>query len=288
MKKLLLLIVFLVVLNSVNAIVIVPPAVYVATLSILSVLFNMFVGLFAWIAVQGIATKKFFGKPFHSIAGFVVSSMGKLFFAVLLVAGFSVLFNPIELMEALFVSVVAGGVFFFCLFLSRFRQLRDSRKKLRITGRIALFSVIVLVIGFVSITFSIQLVHVSSGKKAPVTEAPLSFPEKPTELPYQDKIRKEATPGKIPEGGITVEELWLVPVNGKKCILSANGSELFFTLEKNCIEKSESGLNRVFCPIKIEPRQFSQKGVIELKATGSCSGEMIVRVKENQFEVMEK
>ncbi|MFH1234357.1 MAG: hypothetical protein V1493_01975 [Candidatus Diapherotrites archaeon] len=291
MKRALFLISFLLFLGSVNAIVIVPPILYIASLSILSVLFNMFVGLFCWIALQGIATKKFFGKPLHSIAGFILPSFGKIFFALLLVAGASFVLHPLEAGEALAASAAAAAIFFACLFLAGFREIRNSEKKAGLIVSIAVFSVFVLALGFASIMLSIETTPVIGGRPEPAfnemqSQAGMPFAA-PAEKPSVSEDIAGAPAMESEAGGKTVvEALWLVPENSGQCTLKAAGKELSFAPEKNCLEKKESGMERAYCPIKILPSDTGF-GKMALEAGGSCSGSMNVVAGEKGFEVLE-
>jgi hypothetical protein len=265
--------------------------VYFATLSLLSVFFNMVVGLFCWIALQGIATKKFFGKPAHAIAEFLLPAAGKVFFALLLIAWLSIAMQPIEAGGAFAASAAAAAIFFACLFLAGFRELRNSQGKAGHFAAMAAFSLFVFVIGFASIMFSIETTPVIGGKPLPagigIQGPSMQLPSgAPSQKPSVSEDIAEAPAVEQEAGGKTVvEALWLVAENSSQCTLAAGGKNLSFTPEKNCLEKKDSGMERVFCPIKILPFQTGF-GKMALEAGGSCSGSMTVIAGEEGFEVL--
>ncbi len=285
MKQFIALAMFLAFFGFASAIIIVPPVVYIATVSIFSVISNMFVGLFFWIAVQGIATKSFFGKPFSAIIAFIIPTAGKLFFALLLIIIFSIIIMPIALFEILFITIAVSIAFFFGVLLSRFRKIRNTKEKSKSLSKIVWATIIIFILSFASIMLSIETRPIVAGAAGP-TRGFVDILKIPS-MGARSMAKGIAQEAKKPLAANEVEALWLVPTSSEKCTLQAGKTILSFFPQKNCLQSS-IGTERAFCPITVLPAQISQKGLVEMKASGSCSGSMTVIVKENSFEVVAK
>jgi len=279
--RVLLPITFLALCGFAGAIVIVPPVVYIASLSVLSVMLNLFAGVFFWIALQGIATKSFFGKPFSVIMAFLLPTAGKLLFAMLLAIVFSIIFSPVSLVEALLSALAVAIIFFFSVLLSRYRQIRNTMEKSRPVSKILTFSLVVFALCLASIMLSIGLQPVAAGARGRATGFYDIFPV------AQSVSNGAAGEAKTPLPANEVGALWLVPTSAEECTLQAGSELLFFTPKKSCL-KSATSVESTFCPIEILPSQIMQKGSLTLKAGGSCSGAIVVVVKENSFGVAAK
>ncbi len=296
MKRILAFIILLTLLSSVNAIVIIPPVVYIATISILALVLNAFVGLFFWIAIQGVATKKLFGKPLHEILNFLLPSAGKLLFALILTVIFSLMLSPIEINEIILTSIIISVIFAVVLSLSKFREIRNTEHKSKIIAGIALFSVAVLAVSLLSIMFSIEIVSVSGeyGEEVPLGDlldylpiAPSMISDKSMEMPASaGDVAEGIAPEDTVEKKKIIRSIWLVPDSGADCTLTIGERELSFTPEKNCVKGIESEIKRSYCPIEVTPAQIYETGQIKLKAGGSCSGEILVFINNYGFEVL--
>ncbi|MDO8647042.1 MAG: hypothetical protein Q7R70_01325 [Candidatus Diapherotrites archaeon] len=267
-----------------SAIVIIPPVVYVATISILSIIFNMIAGFFCWLAIQGIASKTVFGKKLDSVLETAIPVFGKILFALLLTVVFSFFFSPSGIQEILLASAAITLVFFLALLLSNYRQIRNSPEK----GRkqfpsIAVSSILVFAIVSASIFFSVTFAPISQAQRPLLDDS--AFGVSKSQSAPAESISRPSTDS---EKNYLTNELWLVPSSIEACKLSVNGIEQFsFTPSKNCFERTASGFEKTFCPIKITPALFESLGeTMELSASGSCSGKLSAKISNNQFEVL--
>ncbi|MFH1587228.1 MAG: hypothetical protein ABID38_05190 [Candidatus Diapherotrites archaeon] len=299
MKRIMAFLILLTFLSSANAIVIIPPVVYVATISILTLVLNAFIGLFFWIAIQGVATKKLFGRPIHEILNFLIPSAGKILFALLLTVIFSLILAPVEINEIISTSILISVIFAAVLFLSKFREIRNTEHKSKVIASVAVFSIAVLAISFFSIMLSVEVISVSTEAGEELKE---EFPgagimddllpsspymgapsmEKPA--PIAD-VGEGISPEDIEKKG-SIRSIWLVPDSGANCTLTIGETQLSFRPEKNCVEKIGSEIRRSYCPIEVTPSQIYGTGQLQLKAGGSCSGEITILVSNNAFEVL--
>lgn len=268
-----------------SAIVIVPPVVYVATISILSIIFNMIVGFFCWLAIQGIASKTVFGKKIDSVLETAIPVFGKILFALLLTVIFSFFFAPSGIQEILFASAAITLVFFLALLLSNYRQIRNSPEKGRQFPSIAVSSILVFAIVSASIFLSVTFAPMNQGRGPLLGDSAFGVSRSQSAPASEDILGKSSA--SIPEAGSLTKELWLIPSGPEACILSANGRQFSFTPSMNCFSKTQEGFEKTFCPIKITPGLFENSAaILELSASGSCSGKISARISNGQFEVL--
>ena len=211
---------------------------------------------------------------------------GKLFFAFLLTLLVALLLKPVETGEIATGALIAAVAFFFCMVLAKFREMRNTEKKLRVIKNLAIFSLAIFILGFASITLSIELTAISTHERAAAFGIPdlASAPAMQKSVAAEDKSVAAEDRGTAKEASI-IDAIWLVPENSSDCTVSFAGESLSFKPEKKCAKKTFFGLEKVFCPVKILPQQIPEKGLVELKAGGSCSGTIRVFVRENGFEV---
>ena len=77
MKKPIVVAVLLFLAADCGAIILVPPVVYVASISILSVVLKLGVAFFGWVALSGIASKRLFGASVESIISYSLAAAAR-------------------------------------------------------------------------------------------------------------------------------------------------------------------------------------------------------------------
>jgi hypothetical protein len=283
-----------------SAIVIVPPLVYVASLSILSVVTNMFIAFFFWFAVQGFAGGKILGKPLHSILYFILPLAGRLATAFFFTVLFSAVFSPIELPEIAFVSGLTMVFTVATVCLSNYRAIRNSEHRLRQLAGIVAFSIIVFMLCFLAVKESTQvtvLVKAPAGKSIGAAAQSSLISDKVlapsmAAKPSQDEAvssRMDYAAEPKPKSDAFV--LWLSPTSGEPCMLTvqtgSSSQTRTYVPHMGCYTDSDTGLKRVFCPIKVTPSDMPLRGDVELVGGGSCFGHLRVRILSDRFEVTE-
>ncbi|MFH0862357.1 MAG: hypothetical protein V1875_04925 [Candidatus Altiarchaeota archaeon] len=139
-----------------SAIVIVPPLVYVASLSVLAVFLKLLVAFFSWLAVSGLASKGFLKRPAISALSVFLSVAPKLLLAFALAVAFTLLIKPVESRGVLIVCGLTASSSMAVLFLSQFRGIRNSEKRLSALARLAAFGFLVFVICYAAVWTSIE------------------------------------------------------------------------------------------------------------------------------------
>jgi hypothetical protein len=281
-----------------QGIVVVPPVVYVASLSILSVVFNMFIAFSFWFAVQGVAGGKILGRPLHSILGFLIPAAGRLALALFFVVSFSVVLSPVTISEMALVSALTALFTALLLFLSNFRAIRNSERRLRPVAVIAAFSILVFVLCFLAVRESLEVAAYQKESKAKHQGA-LPVVSRISEKALAPSMaarayKDEAAPSGMEyetesKSGEAVLALWLNPASEEACTLTvrseSSSQSLTYAPDKTCVLETEEGFERVFCPIRVAPSDIVVGGLVELDAGGSCEGSMKARVLPDRFEV---
>lgn len=148
-----------------SAIVIVPPLVYVASLSMLAVFLKLLVAFFSWLAVSGLASRGFLKRSAVSALSIFLSSASRLLLAFGLAVIFSLAVRPVEPAGVLLVSALTASVSAAVVFLSEFRRIRNTEDKIPSVAGLAAFGFLIFIICYASVWTSIEeTVHVGAKK----------------------------------------------------------------------------------------------------------------------------
>ena len=142
---------------STDAIIVVPPVIYIASISVLSVVIKLSILFFAWLAVQGFASRRLLGKEISVIMASIIPQIlnAMLIFTLILLA--SLIFSPKTYEDA---SIASFFVAFFASISRVFWLLRSfansNEKNKMIFGFIILFFII-LILSYLVISSSISV-----------------------------------------------------------------------------------------------------------------------------------
>lgn len=276
--------VLMVFLVSVQAIAVVLPTIYVATLSIAGFLANALLGFAFWLALSGVTQKKFLGKKFFEVSAFFLGFIGKLGVGLIAMALAVWWIHPIEIQGILLAGALSGIGTFALLTVFGFRRLelysKDQKKEFYRSA--ARFSVLVLVLASAALFFAVRI------EELVIADSQLK--SQPATLPFWDSSTAASkasgaplagenpgqsvsplnpkTPLDEPSGVSPVQRsqtFIFFPVSGKSCIVSDGEKELAWQPRFDCLISENGFLKRIFCPVIFET---SQPTVV---AEGSCS-----------------
>ena len=244
-----------------QAVVIAPPVVYWVTLSLSTFVANMLVTLFMYAAVRGFASKKLFGKSMAEIFGFVFSMIGKFIIAMIASLVALIWIAPISFPEILIASLIALLISLAVSFLAEYREFRVSSFQSRALLSIALFSILVAGLTFVSAFYALQTqIIVADGSREPVPAASLApsmglFAPSQSAPAMMDEVREvddfeiqKITLPTEPETKDT-KTIRIIPTSDAPCTVSSKDSTETFTPEFNCVAGEGLSQRRIYCPV---------------------------------------
>jgi len=303
--KILLLSLVIIIIPTVSAIVILPPVIYFVTLSIASFIGNIIIGLLAWVALSGLLNKQFFGKTLSELISYIFSTLKNIFIAIIAMIAGVFIASPIEIISVLAGALIAAIICCFLLYIANYSELRavENKRKKKILKSNTFFSVIVFLLFSASAFLSIETQILPqdpaikdlyargavsgileekeidafediagmpvSGVGAPLAEtSKTQLPSQPDDAVFPDSL----------------DSLWLYPVDSSTCIVNIGNKTFNFTPKQNCYLLENNIPVRIYCPIEVTIEDISQKGMLNVSATGSCSGQAEITV-ENKIKV---
>ncbi len=284
----------------VHAIVIVPPVVYFATLSIATFISNSIIALLALLAVSGIVNKKVFGKKISELFSAFFSGIKIIFISL-----FSMLISifiiwPIELISIIQGSLVAALICFCFLFISDYSKFRivNKERKSKIIKSSLIFSIIILFVFGISANFSTSIEILTNNSKESYQSTPfddvLSSVSDSMGVVASESLVDQAYKSAVSDydyaeekSKIILSEIWFYPENKSDCIVQLGTQKFTFTPEFSCFVYENSVPSRIFCPVKISADKVLEKGKINASASGSCIDSFEVIVSNDSFEVVQ-
>jgi hypothetical protein len=258
---------------SVHAVVIVPPLIYVASISALNLVASLVVGFGLWLAVQGFASKTFLRRHWSEWVDLVSNWLKTVFVGILVIGALMLVLHPLAVNEILGVGAAAAALSFCVLVLLENKRLRleSGARRWQKIGNVLLGSLLVAGIGAGALFLSVQW-H-------PVENAYASEPVGPwmTNQGLERTAEKAMAPSigvdsaydssVYDSGARAAVSVWVRPRSAEPCIVSIDGTEQAFSPSFSCFEPSSDGVTRVFCPIRINAASAES-----VSASGSCSG----------------
>jgi hypothetical protein len=245
-----------------EAIVFIPPVVYLVTFSVGAFVVNIFLLLAAWLAISGLMDRSYFGKKSHELVRAGLQTAGKATISLASAAVPVLGLNPITSPEVFVSSLAAGAIGLCILFLSGYREYRLMGKKQRgrVLKSIAAFSTFIILATYLSTTLALEtrIIDTRTGQEV---QGAVAFDS----IAYQ----KEATDQKEPAKGV----YWFYPADPSPCKIYLEGVHfLTFQPTKNCYYLRDGKPERIYCPMPLDATEFrgrTEAGVIEGK--GSCN-----------------
>jgi hypothetical protein len=247
-----------------GAIVFVPPAIYVVTLSVGAFLTNAMLFVAAWLAFSGLLDRRFFGKKPHELVRCALSFMGRAF-VFLSCALLSVLIvSPVTPVENMQAAAVSGAAAFCLLFLGSFRVLLVAEGKGKKIYSLTLCALLAAGGTYLSIALAqeTKVIHTNGAyeKKDMALSAP-SIADMANEIGSADLS--------IPKIYVPSGYLFYPQGPGACSIFYRNESIKTITPTYNCYYYENGRSQRVYCPVDISLEDLPDgKGI--LAGRGSC------------------
>jgi len=289
--------------GSAYPIVIVPPMVYFASISIAGFLANALISLGALAAVAGVANWKLFNSPMPAIISTIFGVASKLFLGMSTMIFALIVFFPISMQQIIISAFAVLAVSAFLLFLRDYRLFRASSKtvKLQLLGTTAIFALFFAIAFVPSAYFAIEyrIITTQPGTASQAgTFAPSIAESSAPSLPFvSDEAQKSAmAPSaqasedykEVQNSNLAVQlqgdlRIWLLPQTNEDCVVEIDGMMTVFKPKKECKLSPTVFSEPQICPISIQVPRQCQKDLI-ITASGSCSDSLVVKCKNNQLE----
>ncbi len=284
-------IIFGIILAALNAhaIAIIPPALYVASLSIIAFISNILITTAVFAAAKGAFGTGKVGKNFSSKLNLILEIIGN---AVLIVISITIAvfaINPITLEDSILAGIIAALITLGILLLNAYKRLsivKKNEKKSILTGLFAVFA-FVIIAGSIAAYSSVELKAVSSNygqnKQTPILEDISNSISNSISAPSQSMAKQdslnEANKG-LAGGTSAVEEkdlpaepseLIFIPTNSGECRIESETHSISITPKTNCVIVQNGLRTKTFCPIIILADDFYPDK--NITSSGSCSDE---------------
>ncbi len=292
--------------NDAEAIVFIPPVIYIATLSLGALIVNISIFIAIWLAAQGVLNRLYFGKAMHEIVRVFFNVLGRV--AILFIASVaSVLFyNPLNTREVVISSILAGVLCLALVFLGNFREYRlvSKKEKLAAIGSMSIFFVLATVIIFISASSALKTKILRTGENGlsvyKEDKSALDGFALPLQKSAESVPKNEAEKGiapQTPEDRKTDQSLkqllWFYPSDFGSCEIYF-GADLIKSVrpEDNCYYQDKGEAQRLPCPVSVLagdiPASSVRPGVQDkIYGQGSCAEEYWVRITQEGFNMSE-
>lgn len=291
-----------------QAIVFIPPVIYIATLSLGAFIINISIFIAIWLATQGIINRLYFGKALHQIIRIFLGIFGK---AVVLFAAsvISILFfNPLNPKEVIISSILAGILCLIFIFLGNFKEYRlvQKKEKLATIGSMLLFFILTAIIIFISASLALKTKILSTGENGlgaykENLSAPNGFTlplQKSTEYISKDEAEKGIAPDYKNDAiednksdRSMAQLLWFYPSDFKVCEVYFDTNLILAVHPKNNCYYYDSGkLQKLPCPISVSlddvPLNLAKAdGQYNIYGQGSCVEKYRASITQEGFNM---
>ena len=285
-----------------EAIVIVPPIIYVASFSVGTFVLNTFMMTAVYMAGRGLVDRFYHGKQLHEIVGIAFSYLGYIF-VIIATAFISIaIFDPIDARSLFYASVFSTFLSFLVMALNNFRKytLTDPHKRDEVVLPILVFSVIVFIITFVSAYFSISTSIIKKQDvpiKTMVSEDVQNTPSADFGINFEaskktaGEYKKQDTSAALSE---TREDIWFYPFMNGICEIYAGGRLIKAEMPSGkCFYYDNSNnTKRMICPIyltfeELSRSQINKNVLIQIEGKGSCLDGYKVYISESGLKYVQ-
>ncbi len=295
MKKPLIIIhifVFLFIAGRVYSIVIIPPIIYIATLSIGSFIINLCAFTALWMAAKGIIDRAYFGKKTHEIVHLLFVLIGRSIILVFSAIISIIVFNPLNMEEIIFSSLSAAVFSLLVLWLNSFREYRlvQKQEKITILKSLASFSIVVFLTTFISASAALEtkILHTDNTSAQQNPQTPL------LKLSAPDLMEDRKAGIQLPYNTTVKKTLLFYPQNADLCeiylgniLISSSKSS------RNCYYYRDNGeTEKIYCPIPLNisriPQNLTEQSAPgDIRGRGSCEEKYPVSLTKEGFKIRE-
>lgn len=295
--------------NKAYSIAIIPPIIYIATLSIGSFIVNLCIFAALWMATKGIIDRAYLGKKVHEIVRLLFRLIGGSI-ALLLSATISIIiFNPLNTEEIIFSSATAAFISLTLFWLSNFREYRlvQKQEKISILKSVAAFSALVFLATFISASTSLEtkILRTNDAGIRQSPESPLLEFSKPNEkrtpesfmrdqAGIQPSENKKEISMPEPHDVATKKTLLFYPQNANRCEIYSDDT-LISALKpsQNCYYyKNNNEMEKIYCPVILDisdvtKNLIDQSTTVNIDSRGSCEEKYSATLTKEGFKINE-
>lgn len=278
--------------GSPSAVVILPPIVYFASISIASFLANALISLGALAAVAGVANWKLFNSPASAIISALFGIASKLFIGILSMTVALIAFFPVSMQQIILSASSVLVVSAILLFLRDYRLFRASPKtmKLQLLKQTVAFALFFAIIFAPSAYFAIEhrIIRTQPETALPDSASGLSGSEI-GDAPFLPDPGGAAKQAMAPSAQAIAGQrqgdliLWFMPQSNEDCIVEIGMEEGIFKPKSECKLQPDVFSEPQLCPVSIRVPRQCQKD-LRILAKGSCSDSLLMKCKNNQLE----
>lgn len=280
--------------GSPSAVVIVPPIIYFASISIAGFLANALISLGALAAVAGVANWKLFNSPAPAIISALFGIASRLFIGIVSMTVGLIAFFPVSVQQIIVSASAVLVVSAILLFLRDYRLFRASPKtmKLQLLASTAMFALFFAIVFAPSAYFAIEYRIINTQQDAALPSAS-GLPGSEPGAPFLPGLGKAAPQAMAPSEQAAADKvagqqqdgliLWLMPQSGKDCIVDIGTEKEIFSPRKECKLQPDAFSEPQLCPISIRVPRQCQKDV-RIVASGSCSDSILIQCENSQLK----
>jgi hypothetical protein len=282
MKKTLALLLLILSLTFCNAIAVIGPAVYVATLSITAFLANTIITVAIFVAAKTVSNKNTLSKGISSKISLALEIIGKIALLIISTTLAILIVNPILISEAILTGVIAAIICGIILFLYNYKKLSISEKQTKrgIIISTALFCIFVLIsstlVGYYSIEIKPVVVNGQGVEQKLAQES-----SSPLLDSAEGFVANKSQSSPAPILGIQQEEirtpqsLIFIPKNTNLCIITTEKETFTIQPKNNCFSTESGYKQRILCPIVISDEGLSIGSIVN--SSGSCTNTYTIK-----------
>ena len=273
--------------HSAGAIAIIPPAIYVVTLSFGALLANAVAIVAGWAVLLGITGKEnIFGKSLSAILDIFFGSIGKIVAAVLSIFLAAWLLQPDNIVESLIAGLAAGAAYFAIQYLVSYRETRllDKTGKYAAMKSNLVFSVLVVISTIVAVLFSLQTqLVVFPASRAGQANGLAEAQAQGLAMPYQKSSADISASTDLKESAPII---YVNPTGAGECRISIGQRTYSLQARSNCRQDPSNILETSFCPLAFELTGLPD-GAYPLVGSGACEKKAQVVVENGAARLVE-
>ncbi len=272
-----------------HAIAVIPPAMYIATLSIIAFISNLLITAAVYAAAKGMFSANTFKKGFSSTLGLVLEIIGKAALIIISTTIAVLAINPITIEESIIAGIIAATITLIALLFNAYKRLAilEGKEKRAILKEALLVFVFVILASSAASYASIELKAITTqGYDAPVQKPVLeelgdavtsglsqSAPSMiASDSEISDTMRKESAPLPVEEKTAPVLlDLVFLPKSAEECIISSETRSISITPKMNCVVLENGARIKAICPIILPASDFYPDK--NISTSGSCTEE---------------
>ncbi len=269
------------------AIAIIPPAIYLVTLSFGALLANAVAIMAGWAILLGITGReKISGKPLSETLDAIFGLLGKSAAALLSIFLAALLLQPATTEGAILAGLAAGAAYFAIQYLASYRETRllDRAGQSAAIKASLVFSALVVLSTVVAVVFSLQTrpVFIPVDRAGQLDDRGAA-PAQGLAMPLQ----KTSAVADVPTGfEESASVIYVNPTGAGECRISIAGQRTYsLQVRSNCRRDPSNFLESSYCPLAVELGGLPD-GTYQLVGAGACEKKAQVAVENGAVRLV--